>query len=205
VLRPIVCHIPNHADATILSLAQGASSKTDRWPAAFLQLKTFPSRRKLPPSLLFQLSKFKMISKTITCIVRGAQAVFAIVILGLVGNMISTSGWNMIPRQGGNAAEVNYAMFLGVWTLLGMALFIPFALRPSTEPAILVAIGALDGLTALFYMCGGIALAAAMDIHSCMCFCVRQTCLIFFPPSTLLIMYRGKGDYHALFLLKAFY
>jgi hypothetical protein len=108
-----------------------------------------------------------IISRTITCIVRVAQAVLAVVIMGLVGNMISTSGWNMIPRQGGNAAEVNFAMFLAVWTLLSMVAFIPAALFPPNDEKIFMAIAALDGLTTLFYMSGAIALAAAMNIHDC--------------------------------------
>jgi hypothetical protein len=108
-----------------------------------------------------------MVSKSITCLMRGTQAVFAIVIMSLTGHMISTSGWNMLPRQGGNAAEVNYSMFLGVWTVLLMAYFIPLALRPRKDEMFLIATTALDSLTSLFYMCGGIALAAAMNIHSC--------------------------------------
>jgi hypothetical protein len=109
-----------------------------------------------------------MISKTISCLVRGVQALVSLVIMALVGHMISTSGWNMLPREGGNAAEVNYAMFLAVWTLLAMTIFIPVALglvrleeRLRSGPAF------LDGLTTLFYFSGGVALASAMGIHSC--------------------------------------
>jgi hypothetical protein len=84
--------------------------------------------------------------------------------------MISTSGWNMIPRQGGNAAEVNYAMFLAVWTILEMLVFIPVALKPPRTEDLLFAQTILDGLSTLFYFSGGVALSAAMGIHSCTCF-----------------------------------
>jgi hypothetical protein len=87
--------------------------------------------------------------------------------MALVGSMISTSGWNQIPRQGGNAAEVNYAMFLSVWTLFSMLVFVPVALDYGHFDELLVAALAFDGLSLLFYMCGGIALAAAMNVHSC--------------------------------------
>jgi hypothetical protein len=110
-----------------------------------------------------------IVSRTITCVVRVAQTVLAVVIIALVGRMISTSGWNMIPKQGGNAAEVNFAMFLGVWTLLTMFAFIPAALWPPEDENYFIPIAALDGLTAVFYMSGAIALAAALNIHNCRC------------------------------------
>lgn len=69
--------------------------------------------------------------------------------------------------SGGNPAEVNYAMFLGVWTLLSMALFIPLALKPQSKESYLISTTVLDGLTTLFHMCDAIALAAAMGIHNC--------------------------------------
>jgi hypothetical protein len=119
-----------------------------------------------------------LISKITSCIIRGTQTLFAAVIIALIGNMISNSGYNMIEPiggyssdrnhpSGGNPAEVNYAMFLGVWTLLSMALFVPLTLSPKSEERYLIATTALDGLTALFYMCDAIALAAAMGIHNC--------------------------------------
>jgi hypothetical protein len=117
------------------------------------------------------------LSKFISCIVRGIQTLFAALIIALVGSMITDSGYNMIQPiggypdnnypSGGNPAEVNYAMFLGVWTLLSMSLLIPLALKPQSKESYLITTTVLDGLTALFYVCGGIALAAAMGIHSC--------------------------------------
>ena len=73
------------------------------------------------------LNVVKMVSKTITLIVRAVQTLFSTIIMALSGNMISTSGWNQIPRQGGNAAEVNYAMFISVFTLMSMLVFVPVA------------------------------------------------------------------------------
>ncbi|KAH0563376.1 hypothetical protein GP486_002066 [Trichoglossum hirsutum] len=108
-----------------------------------------------------------MISKTITLMLRGFQALMAVIIMALAGHMISTSGWNQLPRHGGNAAEVNYAIFLSVFALLWMLVFVPVALSSGTDKELAIAVLVGDGLLALFYMCGGIALAAAMNIHSC--------------------------------------
>ena len=109
-----------------------------------------------------------MISKTISCIVRGAQVVFAIVIIGLTGDIISTSFWNQVPRGPGNPAQINFAMFIGAWTLLCELAFFPIIFwGDNTDEIYLYITLGLDSLSAVFCMCGGIALAAAMNIHSC--------------------------------------
>ncbi|KAI9866986.1 MAG: hypothetical protein M1813_000384 [Trichoglossum hirsutum] len=110
-----------------------------------------------------------MVSKTITLIVRAIQVIMSAIIMALAGHMISTSGWNQIPRKGGNAAEVNYAMFVCVFALISMPLFVTAALkeRGRVISEILYATFAVDVLNLLFFLCGGIALAAAMGVHSC--------------------------------------
>ena len=101
-----------------------------------------------------------MLSKTV-CVVRGIQTFFAVLVIGVVGDMIFTSDWN------GNASEVNYAMFLGVWTLVSMAYFIPIALRPTYEKHFFITTAVLDFLSAVFYTGGAIRLADVMGVHSC--------------------------------------
>ena len=107
------------------------------------------------------------ISKTISVIVRGLELLWAILILALVGHMISTSGWNQIPRKGGNASIVNYCMFVGVLTLLSLTYFIPIIFISIHEEYQVLATIGLDALNVLFYMCGAIAMAALMGVHSC--------------------------------------
>lgn len=109
-----------------------------------------------------------MISKTISCIIRGTQVVFAVVIISLVGDIFANSYWNQIPRGEGNPSQINYSMFLGVWTLLSACYFFPTILWPPVvkQPFLYVTAG-LDALNVIFYMGDAIALAAAMNIHSC--------------------------------------
>jgi hypothetical protein len=109
-----------------------------------------------------------MISKTIACIVRGTQVVFAVIIVGLVGDIFANSYWNQIPRGEGNPSQINYSMFIGVWTLISACYFFPSILWPPVlkQPFLYITAG-LDGLNTIFYMGGAIALAAGMNIHSC--------------------------------------
>jgi hypothetical protein len=110
-----------------------------------------------------------MITKTIDCIVRGTQTVFAVIIVSLVGDIFANSYWNQIPRGEGNPSQINYSMFVGVWTLVSACYFFPTILWPPAlkQPFLYVTAG-LDALNTIFYMGAGIALAAAMNIHSCL-------------------------------------
>lgn len=109
-----------------------------------------------------------MISKTIASIMRGTQLLMSLVIIALVGDIISNSYWNQVPRGAGNPVEINFAMFIGVWGLVSEFIFFPLIFfADETEQAIYLAAG-LDGLNAIFCMSGGISLAAAMNIHSCL-------------------------------------
>ena len=109
-----------------------------------------------------------MISKPIDCIVRGTQALFAVVVVSLVGDIFANSYWNQIPRGEGNPSQINYPMFVGVWTLVCACYFFPTILRPpALNRPFLYATACLDAMNTLFYVGGAIALTVAMNIHSC--------------------------------------
>jgi len=100
---------------------------------------------------------------TITAwILRSTQLVFNVIIIALIGNMIALK-----PDGNGSPSSVNYNMFAVVFALLTWlysvfaGLFFPDNLG---APMIILA---LDALAAIFYLCGGIALAAALGVHSC--------------------------------------
>lgn len=111
------------------------------------------------------------------------QAIFALIITGLVGSMISTSGWNAIPSTGGNAAPVNYAIFLGIWTLLLTPFFVWACVRMCPQPRretpaeqdsreqrtlLFLRISLiLDVLSVIFVFSGAVAMSAALGVHSC--------------------------------------
>ena len=109
-----------------------------------------------------------IVSKPIDCIVRGTQVVFAVIVVSLVGDIFARSYWNQIPRGEGNPSEINYSMFVGVWTLVCACYFFPTILwPPALKRPFLYATACLDALNTVFYVGGAIALTAAMDIHSC--------------------------------------
>ncbi|KAF2673664.1 hypothetical protein BT63DRAFT_467252 [Microthyrium microscopicum] len=108
------------------------------------------------------------ILKTVSLLLRALELIFAVIIIALSGRMISTSVWNAVPRRlGGNAAEVNFAMFLGVFALVTTLLLGPLTFRLPRAGLALYAIAGLDLLNMCLNLGGGIGLAAAMDIHSC--------------------------------------
>lgn len=79
--------------------------------------------------------------------------------MALTGNMIAEA-------VGGNASIVNYCMFVAVISML--ALFYLFAVSIKPDFAMLPILPLiLDALLTLFFLIGGIALAAELDVHSC--------------------------------------
>lgn len=79
--------------------------------------------------------------------------------MALVGNMIKEA-------FAGNPAIVNYAMFVAVFSIL--SLFYLFAATANENFAIhpMLMLG-VDLLNTLFFLVGGIALAAELRVHSC--------------------------------------
>lgn len=79
--------------------------------------------------------------------------------MALTGNMIAEA-------IGGNASIVNYCMFVAVISML--ALFYLFTVSIKPDFAILPILPlVLDALLTLFFLIGGIALAAELNVHSC--------------------------------------
>lgn len=129
-----------------------------------------------------------MVSKTITFIVRSIQALLALILILLVGLILSASFYNQAypdgnPRDdamrgGGNASQINMAMWCAVFSLLSVFWLVGFVscLLPSRreEPssdqytrqwAFFVLIP--EALNVVFYFSGAVALAAGLGVHSC--------------------------------------
>ena len=78
--------------------------------------------------------------------------------MALVGNMIHEA-------VGGNPSIVNYTMFVAVFGMLSLL----YLIGATVVEALFwpIAVLALDALNTLFFLVGGIALAADLGVHSC--------------------------------------
>lgn len=79
--------------------------------------------------------------------------------MALAGNMIASA-------FGGNHSIINYSMFCAVFAMISLIYLILGTIREgwSGHPMIMVIV---DALNALFFLCGGIAMAAYLGAHSC--------------------------------------
>jgi Membrane-associating domain len=94
-------------------------------------------------------------------IIRTIEFVFAVITLALAAALVANQ------PSGGSPSEVNYSVFVGVFSLLTWfytVIVSSFAPDGLGAPLIIII---LDSLNLLFYFCGGIAMAAAMRVHSC--------------------------------------
>ncbi|KAI9825015.1 MAG: hypothetical protein M1819_006526 [Sarea resinae] len=100
-----------------------------------------------------------MVAKIINITARVFQFIWTILIMALVGNMIATA-------FSGNPSGVNYAMFVSAFSMLSLFYLIPASFIDAVviHPLIMVV---LDVLNAIFFLCGGIDLAARLHVHSC--------------------------------------
>ena len=78
--------------------------------------------------------------------------------MALVGNMIAEA-------VGGNPSIVNYTMFVAVFGMLSLFYLIGATIIDALFMPI-VALAA-DALNTIFFLVGGIALAADLGVHSC--------------------------------------
>ena len=78
--------------------------------------------------------------------------------MALVGNMIADA-------FSGNPSAINYSMFVAVFAMLSLFYLVPATVKDGLG-APLVMMG-LDVANTLFFLCGGIALAAYLGVHSC--------------------------------------
>ncbi|KAL4915583.1 marvel domain-containing protein [Aspergillus aurantiobrunneus] len=95
-------------------------------------------------------------------ILRGVQAVFAIIVLGLTGHAVN---------EADNRARdtVNFMLFNGVWSFFIVVPY--FILAPIFVPALAhrYALPAVDGVTMIFWFAGFIALAVDLGDVSAFC------------------------------------
>ena len=79
--------------------------------------------------------------------------------MALVGNMIADA-------NGGNPSIVNYVMFVSVFGMLSLFYLIAGTINENFAISPIFMIAA-DALNTLFFLVGGIALAAYLKVHSC--------------------------------------
>ncbi|MCJ1234735.1 hypothetical protein MMC14_002698 [Varicellaria rhodocarpa] len=90
---------------------------------------------------------------------RGMQFLWTLLIMALVGNMIHDA-------TAGNPSIVNYCMFVAVFSMFCLIFLIAVAVNEDLSPIPLLPLG-LDVLNVIFFLVGGIALAADLRVHSC--------------------------------------
>ncbi|KAI4160195.1 MAG: hypothetical protein LQ342_005907 [Letrouitia transgressa] len=89
---------------------------------------------------------------------RGLQFFFTLVIMALTGNMIADA-------FAGNPSIINYIIFVSVFAMLSLFYLIGAAIMDGFAIPLVMVI--LDALNTLLFLCGGIALAAYLGVHSC--------------------------------------
>jgi hypothetical protein len=87
------------------------------------------------------------------------QFLWTLLIMALVGNMIHDA-------LGGNPSIVNYDMFAAVFSMLSLFYLVPVAIKEEFAFHPLIAI-VLDFFNTLFFLCGAIAMAGYLGVHSC--------------------------------------
>ncbi|KAG8624996.1 hypothetical protein KVT40_006747 [Elsinoe batatas] len=94
----------------------------------------------------------------ITTALRGAQFLWTLLTIALIGNMINRS-------FAGDPAIINYDMFVAVFSMLSLLYLIPASIKDNLGSPIITI--ALDVLNTLFYFCGAVATAAYLGARSC--------------------------------------
>ncbi|KAI9372382.1 marvel domain-containing protein [Aspergillus egyptiacus] len=92
-------------------------------------------------------------------ILRGVQALFAIIVLGLTGHAINKLDRSLPGSVGSPPDSVNFMLFNGVWSFFIVVPY--FLLTPIFIPMLAhrYALPAVDGVTMIFWFAGFIALA----------------------------------------------
>ncbi|PGG96909.1 hypothetical protein GX51_07601 [Blastomyces parvus] len=97
--------------------------------------------------------------RTVNLFLRGLEALFTVIIMALIGNMISEAFH-------GSASTVNYILFVSAFSML--SLFYLFAAAISDafmiHPFVVFLV---DLLNTIFVFCGAIALPSKLRVHSC--------------------------------------
>ncbi|KAJ9655646.1 hypothetical protein H2198_005544 [Neophaeococcomyces mojaviensis] len=90
---------------------------------------------------------------------RGAEFLFTLLIMALVGNMIASA-------VAGNPSLINYDMFVAVFGMLTLFYLIAICFREQFTIHKFVP-ASLDLLNVLFYFCAAVAMSAELGAHSC--------------------------------------
>ncbi|KIW04079.1 uncharacterized protein PV09_04896 [Verruconis gallopava] len=98
-------------------------------------------------------------SRVVNLALRGFEFLWTLLTMALVGNMIASA-------FSGNPSIINYTMFVTVFSMLSLFYLIPTTLKSDFSFHPMLALG-LDLLNTLFFLCGAIALAAYLGVHSC--------------------------------------
>ncbi|OCT47565.1 putative non-classical export protein [Cladophialophora carrionii] len=100
-----------------------------------------------------------MVSRPLNLILRGAQFLFVLIIMSLIGNVIAMA-------TAGNPALINYDMFVAAFAMLSLFYLILIAFNESFtgHPIFPVTI---DLLNVIFLFCAAVAMAAELGVHSC--------------------------------------
>jgi hypothetical protein len=94
-------------------------------------------------------------------IIRSLQLVFSIIVLSLAAALVANQ------PSGGSPSQINYSVFVGVFALLTWFFSVIVSTLLSDGLGSPVILLALDSLNALFFFCGGVAMATALRVHSC--------------------------------------
>lgn len=79
--------------------------------------------------------------------------------MALVGNMIHDA-------KAGDPSVINYTMFVAVFAMLSLIYLIAGTINESFSGSPMFMLIA-DALNTIFFFCGGVALAADLNVHSC--------------------------------------
>ena len=130
-----------------------------------------------------------MVSKTISFLIRGTEALFAVILLGLVGSIITHSNENQYTKDGstkdntrggtGNVSQINMAIWCALFSLVsnfwlvGVVSYLAHR-QPENQDrwtaytlTWLLCVLLPEGLNIIFYFSDAIALADGLGVHSC--------------------------------------
>ncbi|KAL8921148.1 MAG: hypothetical protein Q9208_005901 [Pyrenodesmia sp. 3 TL-2023] len=117
----------------------------------------------------------------IPLVLRALQLLFAIILLGMTGWLVSTTTATYFGYNVDSPSQISFMLFTSIWTIFPALTYLALAPRflpPSANNKIIHL--AMDAITALFWFAGFIALAAWYgSSDSCGRFCnvVVATCV----------------------------
>ncbi|KAL2006914.1 hypothetical protein VTN00DRAFT_9582 [Thermoascus crustaceus] len=100
-----------------------------------------------------------MVSRIVNLTLRVWEFIWTILVMALIGNIIAQA-------FAGNPASVNYIMFVSAFSMVSLFYLFPASWSETLRghPIIMFIV---DMLNAIFFLVGGIVLAARLEAHSC--------------------------------------